>query len=496
MDRPPGTAKEGRDSVARGLSLSTGADTNHLTKLIGADAAITLSPPQDSWSEQRLYRPFIIWSLIVALTLGFTAGAGMLMLPALGIDRDLWWLKHAQFHGQAQIFGFAGLFTMGVAFHVVPRFRRAVPPFPIPQQATLALIVTAVFLRSFGQALSQRPVGPYMLYASGAALLLGTLVFAGFIAVTLKRGDSSRTPVELWIASGAFWAVAAAAIHFRAMIEMGVEGTPLVNGAWEWALIYAGIFGFIVNFIFAISTRVIVGFMNLRPGFRVFRWAALALVNVGVAVYVAGRLVSWDQNVIGLGTIFLAVGLVSFVISIRIFEGPTKRRPYILPAYARYEWFVKAAYGWLVVSAVLLFVQGLEGVLGERVLPSLSTAPVIHVFTLGFITMMIFGLSARMLPLFEPTTLPYRRAIDAAFVLLNVSVGLRLVFGLGSPAGADAFLALSGTAGLAALISYSVPLFKSMRPAARAKYAEMMAELGAERLHQIQVYRASKLPEQ
>ena len=101
-----------------------------------------------------------------------------------------------------------------------------------------------------------------------------------------------------------------------------------------------------------------------------------------------------------------------------------------------------------------------------------------------------------MLPLFEPTTLPYRRAIDAAFVLLNVSVGLRLVFGLGSPAGADAFLALSGTAGLAALISYSVPLFKSMRPAARAKYAEMMAELGAERLHQIQVYRASKLPEQ
>ena len=461
---------------------------------IGAGATITLPPPQDSWSEQRLYRPFVRWSLIIALTLGFTAGAGMLMLPALGIDRDLWWLKHAQFHGQAQIFGFAGLFTMGVAFHVVPRFRRAAPPFPTPQQATLALIVMAVFLRSFGQAMSHRPVGPYMLYASGAALLLGTLVFAGFIALTLKRGDGSRTSVELWIAAGAFWAVAAAAIHFRAMIEMGANGSPLVGGGLEFAIIYAGIFGFIVNIIFAVSARAVVRFMNLRPGFRALSWAALAMVNVGVAMYVVGRLLSWDQNMIGLGMIFFAAGLVSFAISLRIFEGPTKRKPYILPAYARYEWFVKAAYGWLVVGAALLFLQGLEGVLDERVLPVFSTAPVIHVFALGFITMMIFGLSARMVPLFEPTTLPYQGAMDAAFVFLNVSVGLRLVFGLGSPPGTDVFLALSGITGLAALISYSVPLFKSMRPAARAKHAEMMAGLGAERLHQIQLYRAGKLP--
>ena len=190
----------------------------------------------------------------------------------------------------------------------------------------------------------------------------------------------------------------------------------------------------------------------------------------------------------------LATGLIAFAISLRIFEPPTKRRPYIAPAYARYEWFVKAAYGWLVVGAVLLFLQGIEGMLGDQILPSLSTAPVIHVFALGFVAMMIFGLSARMLPLFEPTALPHHRAMDAAFVLLNVSVGLRLVFGLGNPAAADEFLALSGIAGLAALISYSIPLFKSMRPAARAKHAEMMASLGAERLHQIQTYHARKLP--
>ena len=419
----------------------------------------------------------------------------MLMLPVLGIDRDLWWLKHAQFHGQAQIFGFAGLFTMGVSFHVVPRFRRAAPPFPAPQQATLALIVTAVFLRSFGQAMSHRPVGPYMLYGSGLALLLGTLVFAGFIALTLKRGDSSRTAVELWIAAGSVWVVTAAAIHFRAMIEMGVNGAPLVSGGLDLAIIYAGIFGFVVNIIFAVSTRAVVQFMNLRPEIRVLSWAALALINVGVAVYVVGRLLSWNQNAIGLGTISLATGLVLFAISIRIFERPKKRKPHILPAYSRYEWFVKAAYGWLVVGAVLLFLQGLGGVLGERVLPLLSSAPVIHVFALGFVAMMIFGLSARMVPLFEPTSPPNQRAMDAAFILLNISVGLRLFFGLGSPVGADAFLALSGICGLAALISYSVPMFKSMGAAARAKHAEMLKGLGAERLHQIQLYRAGKLPQ-
>jgi hypothetical protein len=65
------------------------------------------------WSSQRLYRPFIRASLIIAVTLGFSTGAAILIMPLLGMDRSLTWVTHSQSHGIAQLFGWAGLFVMG-----------------------------------------------------------------------------------------------------------------------------------------------------------------------------------------------------------------------------------------------------------------------------------------------------------------------------------------------------------------------------------------------
>lgn len=79
--------------------------------------------PVTPWSEQRIYGSFVISSLLIALTLGFITGSGMLIAEWVGIDQGIWWITHAQAHGMAQIFGFTGLFTIGVGFHVVPRFR-------------------------------------------------------------------------------------------------------------------------------------------------------------------------------------------------------------------------------------------------------------------------------------------------------------------------------------------------------------------------------------
>jgi len=52
----------------------------------------------------------------VALTYGIGTCAGMMFAPAFGIDRGLWWIVHGQAHGVAQIFGWGGLFIMGVSF--------------------------------------------------------------------------------------------------------------------------------------------------------------------------------------------------------------------------------------------------------------------------------------------------------------------------------------------------------------------------------------------
>jgi hypothetical protein len=40
----------------------------------------------EGWSLQRLYRPFIRASLIIAIVLGFSTGAAILIMPLLGIE--------------------------------------------------------------------------------------------------------------------------------------------------------------------------------------------------------------------------------------------------------------------------------------------------------------------------------------------------------------------------------------------------------------------------
>ncbi|MBI4307555.1 MAG: hypothetical protein HY684_01980 [Chloroflexi bacterium] len=51
----------------------------------------------------------------MALTMGFTSGTGLLFAFLVGLPSGLWQVTHAQAHGAAQLFGWAGLFTMGVA---------------------------------------------------------------------------------------------------------------------------------------------------------------------------------------------------------------------------------------------------------------------------------------------------------------------------------------------------------------------------------------------
>jgi hypothetical protein len=43
----------------------------------------------EGWSSQRLFRPFIRASLVIAIVLGFSTGAAILIMPLLGMDRSL-----------------------------------------------------------------------------------------------------------------------------------------------------------------------------------------------------------------------------------------------------------------------------------------------------------------------------------------------------------------------------------------------------------------------
>ena len=82
--------------------------------------------PKQTWGGERrqnhLYKPFLRGALVTALTAGATLGALNLAVMGFGADLSAVWGPLIQAHGYAQMFGWVGLFIMGVAYHTLPRF--------------------------------------------------------------------------------------------------------------------------------------------------------------------------------------------------------------------------------------------------------------------------------------------------------------------------------------------------------------------------------------
>jgi hypothetical protein len=434
------------------------------------------------WSAQRLYRPFVRWALAVALTLGFSAGAAMLFLSALGISAGLSWVTHTQAHGVAQIFGWAGLFVMGVAFHVVPRFRNGPMDFPWPQRGVLALVLTGIVLRFTGQTLDSATVGPVLLAASGVSLGLGVVLFAVVIGRALRRGAAPRGIAEPWLWMGLLWSVVAVGLHLVLVVQMVLDRSLVAPLYLDAAFVHAAMLGFIGNFVFAVSVRAAPAFFGLPPARRGRAWLAFACINLGVGLTVADWLTGLESWLLATGALLELVGFASLLASTGLYNRREHLPNNTLGTYARFEWFVRSAYGWLLVAGFLQVLQAGGGIWETQVLPTELAKPTLHVLALGFFTMMIMGMGSKMIPMFEGAILPAHRLMDLAFVCVNASVVLRLAFGVVPSGVAWPGLAASGALGTLALALFAWVVWRTLRLAAREEYRERAQAFGQEHL--------------
>jgi hypothetical protein len=77
--------------------------------------------PSASHVADSLYRRFFIGGIAVTLTAGATWGAWLLLTIALGRSFRVIPISSINAHGEAQIFGWVGLFIMGFAYQAFPR---------------------------------------------------------------------------------------------------------------------------------------------------------------------------------------------------------------------------------------------------------------------------------------------------------------------------------------------------------------------------------------
>jgi hypothetical protein len=318
-----------------------------------------------------------------------------------------------QAHGHAQVFGWIGSFIFGIGFYSIPKLRGTA-------RLAFAAAWTCWGMWTTGVAMRWTANVYYWhwrtLLPLSAALELAA--FAIFIfTVSQHRPDSGGNGrMEPWI-----WVVASASAgllltlmaNLAECIWLALRGaTPALPHLLDQRYLVLMAWGFLVPFVWGFSAKwmpIFLGLKSLRPRLLL---GALAVNFTGVVLALAG----WIDFATG---IFVASTILA-IAALRMFERP-QQEPKIRGVHKSMPVFVRMAYGWLLVAALL-------GVAAAR----WDTSGGIwgasrHALTVGFVAIMVLCVGQRILPAFAGMRLLWStQLMFAALALLATGCVMRV----------------------------------------------------------------------
>jgi hypothetical protein len=410
------------------------------------ELAVAPAPPLASEPAHR-YVPFLLAS--VASTLTFGATLGMINLARLttpyfgGMTTG-----SVRAHAFVQVFGFVGLFVMGIACHVLPRF--AGRPLAAPLLTRLILGLQAGGVMTIVAALILRDTPILWAWAAGS-LALAT---AGSMFLFVVARTIGRLPVtegfRRWVIAGAGWQVFAAAGSFAAAWWNDVA---IVQALWPAAL-----WGFAGSWIFGVGRRILPGFLGWRPRTPRAEGTAFVVYQAAVAFSVAA---AWPF-VAGPPVVVVAAGAGGLLVAVPLFSwclGVGSRPKTDHDVQHGYQRYVTAGWAWLAVALLVGPLWTLVAALRGGTVPRLVTDFARHALAFGFVTQIMMGVATRILPVFTGNALWSPRARTAAFYLINGSVVLRaleVMVAIGFVPAAWPLIALAGPPAVAAVALFAL----------------------------------------
>lgn len=469
-----------------------------------------------------LVTPLLRAALLLGAAGGFVLASVLSLSLALKLPLGSWWSAVAQAHGHLQIYGWAGLFVLGVAFHFLPRLRGAPLRWPRAIPWLLAVLVIALVLRGLSQpllALDGSAWGAPVLWRSllVTSSVLEMLALGGVVA--LLAGTMLRRGAPALRARPALWSVwpfllcAIGSLGLSALVNLanvigaiqaaGASYAGLMPAVGDGANVLLGLFGFLVPMALAMSARALPMYAGLDAFPRRVLWPAALAYCAGLALALVGSTNAFAPSTIlgqlgGLGLAILGAVLVIFIaLFARLMAGrgrlPQRVRT-LAPApeqaarsYARkvanerttfgpYVALIGSAYGWALLAGLLLLLDGIALALGGT--PPVTLDAPRHSVAIGFIALLLAGVSARMIPGFSGGRLASPRWVVALLWLGNGAALLRVgallaappLAGLGSVGSAldSALFGLSGPLGLAFAICLAINLWPALAPNTRA----------------------------
>ena len=257
------------------------------------------------------HRAFIILSLALAATVGTTLGLWM-VLGWLGLLAIPDFPALLATHAQLQVYGFVGLYTMGVAMMVLPTFLNTELQPGWLALVSLGLMVCGIALNASGPTL-----------AGGICQTLSTLAFLMVLRVTRKSAPprkSESTPLTrghaLYLATGSLWLMA----------------SPLLALKDSTAALETVLWGFAGLFIAGIGLRVHTGILGIKGIHGSLLAPSAILWNLGLALRWTGPDNLW--------VVVLTSGVGLFLWALRPFRkayitaaGGAWLRPFVRTSY-------------------------------------------------------------------------------------------------------------------------------------------------------------------
>jgi uncharacterized protein involved in response to NO len=429
--------------------------------------------------QNHLYKPFLRGALITVLTVGCTLGAINLAVMAFKADLSAAWSSLIQSHAYAQIFGWVGLFIMGMAYHMVPRFFLRPLRRPGLVAPSLLLVASGIALRFFSQPLVlYQPASwfPWLSWAMVLSALLGlcgvTLFVWAMYNAMLRGSDKYGPPayaLYIGVGFGWFWLASAATVGLT--VYLALNRLDTIPASWDAPYLRGTLNGAIVTMILGFTLRTVPQIMGTRPPSLWPTRAVFVAYTLAVLLQVAAESTRLGSVPVGVegwlsltGAALEVAALVSFVALLKLY----KLESIFAHRHRKNAWperFVRTAYFWLLFAAALNFAYALSSFVGGSPVPHAFVASYHHALTVGFFSLMIVGMSMKLVPAFIGVMNKQPRLAGVLFVLLLTGNTMRIVCESMAQVYGGAFYVVMGLSGfieVSALTLYAVTLWRAM----------------------------------
>jgi uncharacterized protein involved in response to NO len=361
----------------------------------------------------RLLMAYISSGLVFMLLPGTFLGVWNLLQisgsESAGFISQAW----LQAHGHAQVFGWVGSFILGIGFYSIPKLRGSVTGSFLGAWICWVVWTLGVALRWFANVYGWE--WRVMLPASAVLELAAFLIF--FRAVSQHRPDAAgKSRFEPWIGvviGGSVGLLASLALNLSGTIYVALRGgNPAFPHVFDQHYLAVIAWGFLVPFVWGFSAKWMPVFLGLKPVRQKLLFAAVAMNFAGIALTFSGFA--------NPATALFVTGVALAIVSLRMFE-PSIHEPKTKGVHSSFPYFIRAAYGWLLLASLL----GVGAALWDHSGGIWGASR--HALTVGFIAIMVLCVGQRVLPAFVGMRLLWStRLMFASIAILMTGCTLRV----------------------------------------------------------------------